>query len=341
MDAGNLILRDDLTEFERNFASYVGSSSVVGVASGYDALYLGLKALGVGPGDKVAVPAHTHVSTCSAIVNNGAVPVLVDIRDDFNIDPNRLSEAAERNRDLVAVIPVHMNGLLCDMPSVMRIAHDHGLRVVEDACQGIGASFAGKKAGTWGELGCFSFYPFKTLGCYGDGGAVTASRGSISELVRLMRFNGEDRETGRYICHGASAALDNLQAAFLSLKLSGIDELLFRRKQLACAYSEALGGVGNIVLPSIGSDEHTHGYQNFVIRSRCRDDLQAHLAHNGIETMVHWRVPYYRHKGLGLHWEDLPVVERMAMEMLSLPLYPELEDSEQEYVVDCVRSFFR
>jgi len=204
----------------------------------------------------------------------------------------------------------------------------------------VGVSLSGKNVGIWGDVGCFSFYPFKTLGCYGDGGSAVSDSLDIARKIRLMRFNGEDRETGEYLHHGVSSMLDNLQAAFLSAKLSMIDAVLRRRRFLAETYNQHLFGVGDLKLPMPVNDASVHAYQNYVVRTRHRGSLKRHLLVAGIETMVHWRVPFYRHAGLSLDALPQPVTDRMAKEMLSLPLYPELRDEEQEYVIARIKAFF-
>lgn len=222
LEQGDLIMRQQLRDFERHLAEFVGTKYAVGVNSGYHALALSMQALGLGPGDEVIAPAHTFVATVSAIVHCGATPVLVDVAPDYNID----SDAAERavTRRSRAIVPVHLNGRVCDMGRVMAIAKKHDLFVIEDACQSLGGSFDGLRAGSFGDAGCFSYYPFKILGCFGDGGAVTTNDEKLARIVTLLRFNGEDRETGEYFYHGYTALLDNIQAAVLDVKLRHFPE---------------------------------------------------------------------------------------------------------------------
>ena len=342
MGKGNLILREELATFETQFANFCNVHYAVGVASGYDAISIGLRALQCKNGDKVIIPAHSHISTCSAVVNLGATPLIVDIREDFNIDPQCVAEVVEANGGIRAIIPVHMNGLMCDMPALKRIAHDNNLIVIEDACQAMGASIDGIAAGAWGNVGCFSFYPFKNLGCYGDGGAIITQNEDAKQRATLLRFNGEDRKTGHYYYHGSSSALDNIQASLLSVKLEHFATDLSRRSILAQQYDCALTGVGDII-PQPRPRTHTSipAYQNYVIRTKFRDRLYAYLRQAGVEAMVHWRKPFYRHVGLQLYGVRCPVCDRISEEILSLPLYPDLNNGEQCIVIEAIKSFFK
>ncbi|MBU4252062.1 MAG: DegT/DnrJ/EryC1/StrS family aminotransferase, partial [Candidatus Omnitrophica bacterium] len=200
MSKGDLIDRGQLKSFEKNLAEFVGTKYAVGLNSGYDALHVSLRALGIGSGDEVIVPAHTFVATCSAVVNVGATPVLVDVGKDFNIDVDKIEEAITKKTK--AIIPVHLSGYMADMPRIMEIAEKYKLKVVEDACQSLGSSINNKCAGSWGNTGCWSFYPFKILGGYGDGGAITTNDADVALFATRMRYNGEDRDSGEYHGHG-------------------------------------------------------------------------------------------------------------------------------------------
>jgi len=341
MGKGNLILREELAAFETQLANFCNVRFAVGVASGYAALSIGLQSLQCTIGDKVIVPAHTHVSTSSAVVNLGATPLIVDIREDFNIDPQCVAEAVETNGGVRAIIPVHMNGLMCDMPALIRIANDNNLLLIEDSCQALGASIDGISAGAWGDIGCFSFYPFKNLGCYGDGGAILTKNYDIKQRAALLRFNGEDRKTGKYYYHGSSSALDNIQAAFLSLKLERLSTDLRRRNILAQQYDRALTNIGDLILqPRPQTSVSIPAYQNYVIRTKFRDQLYFHLRQSGIEVMIHWRIPYYKQLELNLYDLSCPVNDRISGEIISLPLYPELDDDEQCIVIKTIKDFF-
>ena len=338
MSNGDLIDRRQLREFEENLARFVGTQYAVGLNSGYDALHLSLRAAGIGPGDEVIVPAHTFVATCSAVVNVGATPVLVDVGPDFNINVDLIEEAiTPRTR---AIIPVHLNGWMADMPRIMEIAQRYHLVVVEDACQSLGASIHGKKAGSWGLTGCWSFYPFKILGGYGDGGAITTNDPDVALFVRRMRFNGEDRETGEYHGHGFTCLLDNLQAAFLNVKLRYLPQWIQRRQALAERYRQGLEDIPDLVLPHYEKPGFVHVYQNYVVRSKQGDAFSNYLKENGVEVLTQFRKPYYKHKALKLVDRGFPETEALSREVCSLPMNVEIDDEEVDYVIEVVRSFY-
>jgi dTDP-4-amino-4,6-dideoxygalactose transaminase len=338
MVKGDLIDRAQLKRFEKNLAAFVGTKYAVGVNSGYDALHLSLLAAGIGPGDEVIVPAHTFVATCSAVVNVGATPVLVDVAKDFNIDVDRIEEALSPKTK--AILPVHLNGFMADMPRVMEIARKYRLQVIEDACQSLGSHVQGKKAGAWGLTGCWSFYPFKILGGYGDGGAITTNDPEVVVFATRMRYNGEDRETGEYHGHGFTCLLDNLHAAFLDVKLKHLPAWIVRRKQIAERYRAALSGISGLVLPHYDRPGFDHVYQNYVVRSKEGDRFSDYLKDNGIEVLVQFRKPYYRHAGLRLVDRGFPETETLSREVCSLPMNVELEDAEVEFVIRTVRAFY-
>jgi dTDP-4-amino-4,6-dideoxygalactose transaminase len=338
MSNGDLIDRRQLREFEENLARFVGTKYAVGLNSGYDALHLSLRAAGIGPGDEVIVPAHTFVATCSAVVNVGATPVLVDVGPDFNINVDLIEEAiTPRTR---AIIPVHLNGWMADMPRIMEIARRYHLVVVEDACQSLGASIHGKKAGSWGLTGCWSFYPFKILGGYGDGGAITTNDPDVALFVRRMRFNGEDRETGEYHGHGFTCLLDNLQAAFLNVKLRYLPQWIQRRQALAERYRQGLEDIPDLVLPHYEKPGFVHVYQNYVVRSKQGDAFSNYLKENGVEVLTQFRKPYYKHQALKLVDRGFPETEALSREVCSLPMNVEIDDEEVDYVIEVVRSFY-
>lgn len=338
MASGQLIDRRHLWDFEKHLAEFVGTKFAVGLNSGYDSLHLSLRAAGVRPGDEVIVPAHTFVASCSAIVNAGATPVLVDVRDDFNIDPELARRAiTPRTRGIMAV---HLSGVMADMKRIMAIADEHGLFVIEDACQSLGASLDGRRAGSWGLTGCWSFYPFKILGGYGDGGAITTNDPEVAQYARRMRFNGEDRETGEYHGHGYTCLLDNLQAAFLDVKLRRLPAWIERRKAIAARYREALSDIVDLMLPHYDVPGLDHVYQNYTLRSKQGSAFSDYLKAKGVEVLTQFRKPYYRHAALGLKDTGFPVTEAISREVCSLPMNPELYDEEVEYVIQVVRSFY-
>jgi dTDP-4-amino-4,6-dideoxygalactose transaminase len=338
MSRGELIDREHLRNFENNLAKFVGTKYAVGLNSGYDSLQLSLRAAGIGPGDEVIVPAHTFVASCSAIVNVGATPVLVDVAKDFNIDTAKIEEVITTKTK--AIMPVHLSGWMADMPVIMKIAEKHNLVVIEDACQSLGSTINGKGAGAWGLTGCFSFYPFKILGGYGDGGAITTNSEEVATYARRMRFNGEERETGEYHGHGFTCLLDNLQAAFLDVKLKYMPEWIKRRIYIAQKYFDALKDIPDLLLPHYNRANSEHVYQNYTLRSRQGNEFSEYLKKNGIEVLTQFRKPYYKHEALKLTDRGFPETEALSCEVCSLPMNVEIDDEEVDHVIKVVRSFY-
>ncbi|MHB8525232.1 MAG: DegT/DnrJ/EryC1/StrS family aminotransferase [Candidatus Acidiferrales bacterium] len=337
LSSGDLIDRGQLHDFEARFAAFVGVKYAVGLNSGYHALQFSLQAAGIRPGDEVITVAHTFVATVSAIVNIGARPVLVEVGDDYNMDPNAF-EAAITSRTKI-VIPVSLNGRVCRMDLIMAIAEKYGLKVIEDSAQALGAEFGGRKAGSFGLTGCFSFYPFKILGGFGDGGAITTNDPDVARMVRRLRYNGEDRETGEYHYHGATALLDNAQAAVLNVKLNRLPRWIGHRRATAAWYREGLHGIPNLRLPHFDESNQLDIFQNYVIRTDARDRLRQHLSNDGIETLIHWPKPMWKHEGLGLRNPGLAETEKICDEVISLPMSAETTREQVEIVVDSIRSF--
>ena len=338
MSKGDLIDRSQLKKFEKNLAKFVDTRYAVGLNSGYDALQISLRAVGIGPGDEVIVPAHTFVATCSAVVNVGATPVLVDVAKDFNINVNKIEEAITcRTRGL---LPVHLSGYMADMPRIMAIAGKYDLVVIEDACQSLGSSINEKRAGSWGLTGCWSFYPFKMLGGYGDGGAITTNDEEVAIFATRMRFNGEDRETGEYHGHGFTCLLDNLQAAFLDVKLRQLPNWIVRRKEVAERYRRALKDIPDLMLPHYDKPGFDHVYQNYTIRSKQGNAFSEYLKSNGVEVLTQFRKPYYKHKALKLVDRGFPETEALSCEVCSLPMNVEISNEEIDYVIQVVHSFY-
>jgi dTDP-4-amino-4,6-dideoxygalactose transaminase len=226
------------------------------------------------------------------------------------------------------------------MDGIMHTAKKHGLAVIEDAAQALGATFGGKRAGSFGLAGCFSFYPFKSLGGLGDGGAVTTNDPDLARFVTLIRFNGEDRQTGEFHYHGYTALLDNVQAAVLDVKLRHLPSWIEHRRAIAALYHEGLEGIEGLELPHFAGDRYFDSYQNYVIRTKHRDELRDHLRNNGVETLVHWAKPMWEHKGLALENPLLPETEGICREVISLPLSAETTSEQVELTVDCIRKFF-
>lgn len=338
MTKGDLIDRGQLREFEQNLARFVGTKYAVGLNSGYDALHMSLRAAGIGGGDEVIVPAHTFVATASAVVNTGARPVLVDVGKDFNIDCDKIEEAVTPGTK--AIIAVHLSGWMADMSRVMEIAAERNLVVIEDACQSLGSSMGGKMAGSWGLTGCWSFYPFKILGGYGDGGAITTNDPEVAQFATRMRYNGEDRDTGEYHGHGFTCLLDNLQAAFLDVKLRHLPKWIERRKAIAERYRAALSDIPDLLLPHYEDPRRDHVYQNYTVRAKQGNGFSEYLKANGIEVLTQFRKPYYRHEALELEDRGFPETEALSREVCSLPMTVEITDEEVDYVISVVRSFY-
>jgi len=338
MSKGELIDRGQLKSFEDNLAKFVGTRYAVGLNSGYDALHMSLRAAGIGLGNEVIVPAHTFVATCSAVANVNATPVLVDVADDFNIDVEKIEEAITPNTK--AIIAVHLSGWMSDMGRVMNLAEKHNLVVIEDACQSLGSSINGRMAGSIGLAGCWSFYPFKILGGYGDGGAITTNDPDIAQFARRMRYNGEDRETGEYHGHGFTCLLDNMQAAFLDVKLRYLPAWIERRKAIAHMYRRGLEGISDLMLPHYDKPGFDHIYQNYTLRSRQGNEFSEYLKSHGIEVLTQFRKPYYRHAGLKLVDRGFPVTEAISREVCSLPMNVEICLEEVEYVIQTARKFY-
>ena len=324
--------------FEKAFAEYCGTEYCIGCGNGLDALTLALKALGIGEGDEVIVPADTFIATALAVIYAGAKPVLADAAPDtFNIDPARI-EAAVTPRTK-AVMPVHLYGRACDMDPVMEIARRHGLRVVEDCAQAHGAKYKGRKVGTFGDAAGFSFYPGKNLGALGDAGAVVTNDPGIAEKVRALGNYGSDYKY-HHIYKGQNSRLDELQAAFLSAKLPHLDRMNEGRRRIAARY---LAEIRNpeVILPR-ADDEYEPVWHIFAVRCARRDELEKHLNEHGIGTGKHYPVPVHLQeccRDLGYREGNFPAAEEISLTELSLPMFYGMTDAEVGKVIDCVNHF--
>jgi dTDP-4-amino-4,6-dideoxygalactose transaminase len=236
-------------------------------------------------------------------------------------------------------MPVHLSGWMADMPRIMKIAEKHKLVVVEDACQSLGSSIEGRGAGSWGRAGCWSFYPFKILGGYGDGGALTTNDPEVAQYARRMRYNGEDRATGEYHGHGFTCLLDNLQAAFLDVKLRHLPAWTVKRKALAERYRKELSGLPGLTLPHYDRPGFDHVYQNYTVRAKQGSAFSDHMKGNGVEVLTQFRKPYYKHTALQLVDRGFPETEALSREVCSLPMSVEITDEEVGRVISVVRSF--
>ncbi|MFN2427480.1 MAG: DegT/DnrJ/EryC1/StrS family aminotransferase [Candidatus Binatia bacterium] len=334
------ILGAGVTRFEEEFAAYVGVKHAVGVGNGLDALRLALVALGIGPGDDVIVPANTFIATAFAVSAVGATPLLVDCCEDTHqIDPE-LIEAALTARTK-AIIPVHLYGHPADMTRILAIARRHGLAVIEDAAQAHGARLGGRACGSFGDAGCFSFYPAKNLGAYGDGGIVVTEDAALAERLGQLRNYGQHAKNEHDMI-GVNSRLDTVQAAVLSVKLRHLDSWNARRASHAARYAALLGDAG-LVLPAT-CPEASHVFHLYVVRSERRDELRAHLEREGIQAGIHYPVPVHlqgAYAGLGHRAGAFPVAERLAAQVLSLPMFPELTEGQIERVCGAILGFGR
>jgi dTDP-4-amino-4,6-dideoxygalactose transaminase len=338
LNSDSYILGSEVENFEKEFAEYIGTSQCIGVNSGTDALILGLRALGITSGDEVITPSHTATATVSAIVICGATPVFVDIDpNSFTIDPT-LVHAAVTSRTR-AIVAVHLYGNPCDMDALQQIADQNGLFIIEDCAQAHGAEWRGRKIGTFGAVGCFSFYPTKNLGGIGDGGAVVTSNPVVAEKIRRLRQYGWDSNRVSQEPSGVSR-LDEIQAAILRIKLLKLDVGNERRRKIAQIYSTQLQ-TEKLVLPNVNVDAK-HVYHLYVVQITNRDETIRHLNQQGIFPGVHYPVPVHlqpAYRNLpSSNSGALPVTERLAKTILSLPMFPELKDSEVERVCQGILS---
>lgn len=333
------ILGGEVSAFEREFAEYIGVRDAIGVGSGTEALHLALAACGVGAGDEVITVAHTAVATVAAIELCGATPIFVDIEPDhFTLDPNQLEEAITSRTK--AVIPVHLYGQAADLAAITSVAKRCGIKVIEDCAQAHGATYRGRKVGSWGDVACFSFYPTKNLGAIGDGGAVVTNDPALAEKVRNLREYGWSSERDVSKASGWNSRLDELQAAILRVKLRFLDADNERRRRIAALYDELLRD-SDLILPLRRADA-THVFHLYVVRSGERDELLARLRAEGVGALVHYPVPVHlqpAYSGKNFYDDRLTNTERIASEVLSLPIYPELTDEEIEKVAAACVSY--
>lgn len=335
-ESGWYILGKEVDAFEREFAAYLGVRHCIGVGNGTDAIEIALRALGIKSGDEVITVSHTAAFTAIGIVAAGATVRFVDIEPlHYTMDPALLESAInERTR---AIVPVHLYGHPADLTTIERVARTHGLDVIEDAAQAHGASLAGRKVGSIGRLGCFSFYPSKNLGAFGDGGAITTNDDALAERVRWIRNGGQAKRYDHAIL-GVNSRLDELQAAILRAELPHLDERNARRRAIVERYRKALAAHPALVLPAPDAPDAYAVQHLFVVRTKLRSALQSALALRGIATQVHYPVPTHLQPAFAAEAPpSLPVTEGAAAEILSLPAYPELRDEEVDYVATKLR----
>ena len=334
LDSGWYVLGQNVQAFEQKFAAYIGCAYGIGVGSGTEALHLGLIACGIQPGDEVITVPNTCVPTISAISFAGAIPVFADIHpDSYTMDPDLIE--AQITKKTRAILPVHLYGQAADMDPILAIAQKHNLKVIEDCAQAHGTEYKGRKVGSLGDVGCFSFYPSKNLGALGDAGAITTSDPKLSETLIMLRNYGQ-RERYHHDIKGYNSRLDEMQAAVLLAKLPHLDAWNDRRREIASYYQEHLSPA--VMTPS-EMPYGKHIYHLFVIRIPNRDDLQTHLQKRDIGTAIHFPIPIHLQKAysdLQLPKGSYPATEKAANQILSLPIYPELSDNEIGYIVQSV-----
>ena len=335
LNAGRYVLGEELDRFETTFASYCGTRFAVGVASGTDAITIALQAAGIVPGDEVITAANTCVPTIVGIEGAGARPVLVDCEETtYTLDPALIEEAITPRTK--AIVPVHLYGQCADLDQILGLAQRYGINVVEDCAQAHGAAYDGRRAGSFGLAGAFSFYPTKNLGALGDGGAVVTNDADIAARARLLRNYGE-RERFEHVLRGRNSRLDALQAALLTAKLKHLDDWNERRRELAGRYSSVLDG--SIASVPLEAQRRRHVFHLYVIRVRQRDRFRRALADMGVETAIHYPTPVQRqpaYSDLMPVGRSLATSERLAGEIVSLPLYPDLSDDEASRVASAV-----
>lgn len=337
-DRGSFILGEYVSNFESMLAEYTGAKHAIGVANGTDAILLSLLASGIKPGDEVITTPFTFIATAETIVLAGAVPVFADIDPaTFNISPESVKELiTEKTR---AVLPVHLYGNPADMDSIMSIAENRGLSVIEDCAQSLGANYRGRMTGTFGDAGTVSFFPTKNLGCAGDGGAIITNRDEVAEKARKLRVHGAEKKyVHSYI--GFNSRLDSLQAALLSVKLPKLDEKNAARKRIAEIYNSRIKAHG-VVKPAL-TPYGEHIYHQYTLLCSERDELKSFLAEKGVDSTIYYPVPLHRQKAFEKYSAgvNLPNAESAAAGVLSLPIYPELKDEEAEYAADQINSFY-
>ena len=336
---GAYIMQKDLLQFEENLAAYLGVKHVIGVADGTVAIMMGLRAAGVGSGDEVIVPSHTFVATAAAVHHVGGTPVLADCGPDHLIDS---VDVARRITDKTkAILPVQLNGRTASMDGIENLARQYGLKIVEDSAQALGSKFKGRFAGTFGVAGTCSFYPSKTLGCFGDGGAVFTDDDGAAEYMRLLRDHGRS-PTGDVVDWGYNSRLDNLQAAILNYKLSHYNEEVTRRREIAKLYDDRLESMPGLILPPGPQSDPNHFdiFQNYEIECDRRDELRKYLDDSGVKTIVQWGgKTIHQYPELKLN-RDLPFTEEMTKRFFLLPMNTSLSDDDVSYICDRIERFY-
>ncbi len=336
---GAYIMQQELFDFENELKKYLNVKHAIGVADGTTALVLSLRASGIGSGDEVLVPSHTFVASVAAINHVGAVPVLVDCGKDHLIDGNDLIHRITKKTK--AIMPVQLNGRTVNMDKIIEVSTKYNLKIVEDSCQALGSKYKNRFAGTFGEAGTFSFYPSKTLGCFGDGGAIITNKDDVAELVHLYRDHGRG-EDGKVWTYGYNARLDNIQAAILIEKFKQYENFINKRRKLASVYNEKLKDLSQIILPPgpNENDDHFDIYQNYEIEAENREELRNYMEKNGVKTILQWG-GYMVHQFEKLNLNtDLPFSEEISKKFMLLPMNTSLEIEDIEYICDLIKKYY-
>lgn len=343
LSSSRYILGDNVKKLEADIACYSNVTDGIGVGNGSDAIHIALQAAGIGAGDEVITVSFTFFATAGAIVRANATPVFIDIDPvTFNMDYTQL-EAAITDKTK-AIIPVHLYGQMADMTPIMEIANKHNLVVIEDAAQAIGAEYQGAKPGELSSAATYSFFPTKNLGAYGDGGMIVSSNEDLAEKSRVIRVHGSKPKYYHHVL-GYNSRLDELQAAILNVKFKKLDEFSSLRRTRAKYYTKELNEkLSEFIQTPIEKEENYHVFHQYTLRVERRDELQAYLKENGVDSMIYYPMPLHLQpvfSDLGYKEGDLPVTEQAAKEALSLPMYPELKEVDQTYVVDMIEEFYK
>jgi len=335
--SGWYILGNELREFEKEFADWVGAQHCVGVGNGLDALWLAFRVLGIGKGDEVIVQGNTYIASVMGITINGATPVFIEPDEYHNIDASKIEDAITDKTK--AILVVHLYGQASNMDEIVKICKKYDLKLVEDCAQSHGAKFNGKMTGTFGDIGCFSFYPSKNLGAFGDGGAIVTDDPEIDKMMRMYRnYGSEVRYYNKVV--GANSRLDEIQAGLLRVRLKHINELNEEKRLICNRYLQEMSNP-LIELPII-REGATHIWHQFVVKTNKRDELASYLKDRGISTIIHYPVPPHLQEAygyLGYERGAFPITERLANQVLSLPLYNGMTKEEQDYVIEAINSF--
>ena len=335
--SGWYVLGNEVKTFEERFAEYTGASYCVGLASGLDALWIGCKMLGIGPGDEVIVQANTYIASVMGISMNGATPIFTEPDEYFQIDADKIEEKITEKTK--AIMVVHLYGHVADMDKIVSLCKKYNLKLIEDCAQSHGATYKGKMTGTFGDVGCFSFYPSKNLGAFGDAGALVTNDPKIAEETRIYRNYGSEKRYYNKVV-GANSRLDELQAGLLNVRLSHMDEITEERKRLCANYTNKLCNP-SIYLPKERENTSTVCHQ-YVIRCDRREELIAYLNEKQIGTIIHYPIPPHlseAYQYLGHKKGEFPITENYADTVLSIPLYNGMTEEEQQYVIDAINAF--